>query len=141
MLKVLAALLVIALMIYGWYRNDQRRLTRDYACKIPFKGPLQPCVVRFPTDEAGTDCLLGVNSEGLYMSSSVEAVRKRAWWSSSRRYVIRTPLLIPWLYLEIEEAKFPMHGHLRFNVTSNGTVFFVPRETGNLLLRSVGRAI
>ena len=50
MLKILAVLLVVGVFVYGWYRNDLRRLTRDYACKQPFDGTLQHCIVRFPVD-------------------------------------------------------------------------------------------
>ena len=139
-LPVLLASLVVGVILYGWYRDDLRRITRDYACKEPFNGALQHCIVRFPLDEAGTDCVLGANSEGLYMSSSTDALKKNRRWSF-RYYVIRTPVLIPWNCIEIGNAKFPMRGHLRFNVPSNKATFFIPRETGRLLLENAGRAM
>jgi hypothetical protein len=138
MVKVLAVLVVVGVFVYGWYRNDLRRLTRDYACKEPFDGALEHCIVRFPVDETGTDCMLGANSDGFYMSSSAEAQEKNRRWSW-RYYVIRTPILIPWTYIQISPAKFPMRKYLRFSVPSNKTTFFVPRETGRLLLTRVGR--
>jgi hypothetical protein len=137
-LKILAVLLVVGVFVYSWYRNDVRRLTRDYACKEPFDGALEHCIVRFPVDEMGTDCMLGANGDGLYMSSSVEALGKNRRWSF-RYYVIRTPLFIPWNCIQISDAKFPMRRHLRFSVPSNKAIFFVPRETGRLLLTSAGR--
>ena len=91
MLKILAVLLIIGVFVYVWYRNDLRRLTRDYACEEAFDGALEHCIVRFPVDEAGTDCMLGANNDGLYMSSSIEALTKKRRWSF-RYYVIRTPL-------------------------------------------------
>ena len=78
MLTILSVLLVIGLMLYGWYRNDLRRITRDYAWLKSFDGVLDQCIVRFPMDEAGTDCLLGANSEGLYISSSLDALKGAA---------------------------------------------------------------
>jgi hypothetical protein len=137
MLNILAVLLVVGAFVYGWYRNDLRRLTRDYACKEPYDGVLEHCIVRFPVDEAGTDCMLGASSDGLYMSSSVDALEKNRRWSW-RYHVIRTPILIPWNCIQISDARFPMRGHLRFSVPSNKATFFVPRETGRLLLTSAG---
>jgi hypothetical protein len=139
MLKILAVLLVVVVFVHSWYRNDLRRLTRDYACKEPFDGTLEHCIVRFPVDEAGTDCVLGANSEGLYMSSSIDALqRNRRWWSF-RYYVIRTPIFIPWTCLQIADAKFPLRGFIRFSVPADKATFFVPRETGRMLLTRVGR--
>ena len=91
MLKILAVLLTIGVFVCVWYRNDLRRLTRDYACKEAFDGALEHCIVRFPVDEAGTDCMLGANNDGLYMSSSIEALTKKRRWSF-RYCVTRTPL-------------------------------------------------
>lgn len=105
MLEILAVLLVVGVFVYGWYRNDLRRLTRDYACKEPFDGALEHCIVRFPVDETGTDCMLGANRDGLYLSSSVEALEKNRRWSW-RYYVTRTPILIPWSCIQISDAKF-----------------------------------
>jgi hypothetical protein len=139
MLKLLPFLLVIGLMAYGWYRNDLRRLTRDFACIKPFNGQLQPCIVRFPTDETGTDCALGADNEGLHISSSLDALQHHSIWSR-RRYRIKKPILIPWHSLEINDASFPMRNYLRFDVPSNGVSFFVPRDKGHLLLEQVGRA-
>jgi|SRR5580704_11937330 hypothetical protein len=133
MLKILAVLLVVGVFVYGWYRNDLRRLTRDYACKAPFEGALEHCIVRFPLDEMSTDCMLGANKDGLYMSSSADAREENRRWSF-RYYVIRTPILIPWNCLQIRDAKFPMRGHLRFSVPANKATFFIPRDTGRLLL-------
>jgi hypothetical protein len=96
--------------------------------------------VRFPLDEAGTDCALGANAEGLYMSSSIDALERSRRWSF-RYYAIRTPLLIPWDSMQISDAKFPLQGQLRFTVPSNKTIFFIPRETGKLLLARAGRAM
>ena len=139
MLKILAVLLVVGVFVYSWYRNDLRRLARDFACKEPFDGTLEHCIVRFPVDDAGTDCVLGANSEGLYMWSSIVALqRNRRWWSF-RHYVIRTPMFIPWKCLQIGDAKFPLRGYLRFSVPANKATFFVPRETGRMLLTRVGR--
>lgn len=81
MLKILAVLLAIGTFVYGWYRNDLRKLTRDYASGVPFHGALAHCIVRFPVDEAGADCMLGANSEGLYMSSPIDALEKNKRWS------------------------------------------------------------
>jgi hypothetical protein len=142
MLKILAILLAIGVFVYGWYRNDLRRLTRDYACKEPFDGAMKHCIVRFPLDERSTDCMLGANGDGLYMSSSVDALEKNRRWSF-RYYVIRTPIFIPWNCLQIRDAKFPMAGHLRFSVPSNKAIFFIPRQVGRLLLecRNYGRGL
>jgi hypothetical protein len=65
-------------------RHGQRRVD----------GALEHCIVRFTVDEMGTDCMLGANGYGLYLSSSIDALEK--------------------------------------------ATFFVPRETGRLLLASVG---
>jgi hypothetical protein len=138
MLKILAILMAIGVIFYGWHRNDLRRLTRDYASKVPFDGALEGCIMRFPLDEASTDAVLGSNSEGLYMSSSIEAMKKSRRWSG-RYYVIRTPLFIPWGHIRISDAKFPMRSYLRFNVPSNKANFFVPRETGRQLVENAGR--
>jgi hypothetical protein len=137
MLKILAVLLAVGVFAYSWYRNDLRRLTRDYASKEPFDGTLQHCIVRFPVDEMGTDCMLGANSDGLYMSSSIDALEKNRRWSF-RYYVIRTSIFIPWNCIQITDAKFPMRRHLRFSVLPTKAMFFVPRETGRLLLTSAG---
>jgi hypothetical protein len=138
-LKILSLLLVFGAFIYSWYRNDLRRLTRDYACKTPFDGGLEHCLVRFPLDEASTDCMLGANSEGLYMSSSSDALKGARRWSF-HYYAIRTPVFLPWNCVQYADAKFPMRRHLKFNVPSNKAIFFVPRATGNLLLKRAGRA-
>lgn len=138
MLKILAVVLVAGAFFYGWYRNDLRKLTRDFACTGPFEGSLQHCIVRFPVDERGTDCMLGASRDGLYLSSSTEALAASRRWSF-RYYAIRTPIFIPWKSLEISDAKFPMRRHLRFKVPSNKAIFFVPRETGRLLLAGAGR--
>ena len=138
MLEILAVLLVVGVFVYCWHRSDLRRLTRDYAYKEPFDGALEHCIVRFPVDEAGTDCMLGANGDGLYMSSSIDALERNGRWSS-RYHVIRTPIFIPWNCIQISDAKFPMRRHLLFSVPSNKAAFFVPRETGRLLLTSAGR--
>jgi len=117
----------------GLVSKRLRRLTRDYACKEPFNGALERCIVRFPLDEAGTDCALGANSVGLYMSSSIDALEKSRRWSF-RYYAIRTPIFIPWNSMQIGDAKFPMQGHLRFSVPSINIIVFIPRETASLLL-------
>jgi len=136
-LKVLAVFIVIGVMIYSWHRNDLRRLTRDYACKAPFDGRLESCLIRFSLDEASTDTELGVNGEGLFMSSSSDALIRNKRWSF-RYHVIRTPLFIPWHCLQVRDAKFPMRRYLRFDVPSNQATFFIPRETGARLLKSAG---
>jgi hypothetical protein len=138
MLKNLAALLILGVFVYGWYRNDLRKLTRDYVRKEPFDGPLEHCIVRFPVDEAGTDCMLGANGDGLYMSSSIDALERNRRWSF-RYHVIRTPIFIPWDCMQIGDAKFPLRGHLRFSVPANKATFFIPREAGRLLLTRAGR--
>jgi hypothetical protein len=138
MLKILAVVLIIGVFVYAWYRNDLRRLTRDYAHKEPFDGALEHCIVRFPLDELGTDCMLGANGNGLYMSSSRDAQERNRRWSF-RYHVIRTPIFIPWDCIRIADAKFPLRGHLRFSVPSNKATFFIPREVGRLVLASAGR--
>jgi hypothetical protein len=138
MLKILAVLLVVGVFVYVWCRNDLRRLTRDFAYREPFDGPLEHCILRFPVDELSTDCMLGVNRDRLYMSSSIDALERNRRWSF-RYYVIRTPIFIPWNRMQIANAKFPMQKHLRFSVSSSKANFFIPRETGRRLLMSVGR--
>lgn len=140
MLEIFAILIFAGVMFYFWYRNDLRRLTRDYSCKAPFDGELESCVIRFPLDEAGTDTVLGANSEGLFMSSSIDALKRNRRWSF-RYYVIGTPIFIPWHCIQIRDAKFPMLKYLRFNVPSNKATFFVPRETGRRLLNTAGRSM
>jgi hypothetical protein len=140
MLTITAILLAIGLVIYGWHRNDLRRLTRDFASQLPFDGALEECLVRFSLDDASTDCVLGANNEGLYMSSSTAALENNRRWSF-RYYVLRTPLFIPWNRLDIRDARFPLRGHLRFTVPSNKAIFFVPREIGQRLLKEVGRSM
>jgi len=140
MLKISAILIVIGVIFYGWNRNDLRRLTRDFSSKYPFDGALEGCIIRFPLDEASTDSVLGSNSEGLYMSSTIDALNKSKRWSW-RYYAIRTPIFIPWDCIEIHDAKFPMRRYLRFNVPSNKATFFVPRETGRQLLKNAGRPL
>jgi hypothetical protein len=137
MWNVLPVLLVIGLMLYGWYRNDLRRITRGYARLESFDGALEPCIVRFPMGETGTDCMLGANREGLYISSSPDAVKKSSAWSH-RYYAVKTPVFIPWSRLQIRDARFPMRGYLRFRVPSIQATFFVPGDTGNLLLKNAG---
>jgi len=141
-LKLLVAVSVFGLWFYAWYRNDQRRLTRDYSYPNPFDGILEKCMIRFPTDEVKTDCVLGANSEGLYLSSSLEEIENNRRWTWNRRHsLIRTPILVPWNRLECGEAKFPLQQYVRFVVPSNKAIFFVPRETANLLLDRVGRHV
>lgn len=139
MFKLLAIPLIIGVIVYAWYRNDLRRLTRDYACKGSFDGDLQRCIIRFPLDEAGTDAALGANGAGLYMSSSIDALKANRRWSF-RYYAIRQPIFIPWDCMQIDDAKFPMIGRLRIDVPSSKAIFFIPRETGRLLLKSAGRS-
>jgi hypothetical protein len=134
--KILAILLVVGVFIYGWYRNDLRRLTRDFTCQQSFDGTLERCIVRFPVDETSTECVLGATSEGLYMSSSTDALQRNRRWSF-RYHVIRTPLFIPWSRMQISDAKFPMRGYLRFSVPSNKANFFIPRETGGRFLQAL----
>lgn len=138
--KILAIFLVACILVYGWYRNDLRRLTRDFACKVPFDGPLERCLIQFPVDEASTDCELGANGEGLYMSSPVDALEKNRRWSF-RFHVIRTPLFVPWKCIQITDAKFPLRRYLRFSVPSNKATIFVPRETGRILLVRAGQTM
>jgi hypothetical protein len=138
--KISIILLAVGAIAYGWYRNDLRRLVRDYSCKEPFDGDLEHCIVRFPLDEAGTDCMLGADRNGLYMSSSIEARESNRKWSF-RYYVIKTPILIPWSSLRISDARFPLRGHLRFDVPSNKATFFVTRQVGQLLLAKAGRSL
>jgi len=138
MLKILAILMVIGVIFYGWHRNDLRRLTRDYACNGPFDGALEECIIRFPLDEGSTETVLGSNGEGLYMSSSTEARKRNKRWSW-RYYVIKTPLFIPWDQIRISDAKFPMRRYLRFKVPANKATFFVPRKTGRQLVMNAGR--
>jgi hypothetical protein len=107
-------------------------------CRTPFDGALEGCIIRFPLDEASTDTVLGSNSEGLYMSSSIEALKKSRQWSL-RYYAIKTRIFIPWDRIRISDAKFPLRRYLRFNVPSNKATFFVPRETGRRLAKNAGR--
>jgi|ERR1700677_1847025 hypothetical protein len=139
LLKILATLLVISVFIFLWHRNGLRRLTRDFACKEPFDGALVGCIIRFPPDEWNTDALLGANGAGLYMSSSIEALKQNRRWSF-RYYVIRTPIFIPWHCIETRDGRFPMRKYLVFTVPSNKATFLVPRETGRELLEQAGRA-
>jgi hypothetical protein len=139
-LKIAAVLAVVALLFYGWYRNDLRRLTRDFARQQPFDGKLHACLVRFPLDDTKTDCLLGANDAGLYMTSSSAALKSNGRWSV-RYYVIRTPLFIPWSCVQVGDAKFPLRGYFRFSVPSNKATFFVPREIGERLLGDAGRTL
>jgi hypothetical protein len=100
-LKILAVLAVACAFAYAWHRNDLRRLTRDFKCNGPFDGVLEPCLVRFATGDAKTDCVLGSNSEGLFLTSTIEALQRNRWWIWHRRYyVIKTPLFIPWSSLQ-----------------------------------------
>jgi hypothetical protein len=135
--KILAMLLALGLVVYGWHRNDLRRLTRDFARLDRFDGALERCLVRFPLDETSTDCALGADSTGLYMSSPIEALEKNRRWSF-RYHMIRIPVFIPWNCVRIHAAKWPMRGYLRFDVPSNKATFFVPRETCSLLLANGG---
>ena len=140
MLRISAILIFIGVMFYCWYRNDLRRLIRDYACTTPFDGALQACIIRFPLDEASTEAVLGANIEGLFMSSSIEALKRNRRWSF-RYYLIRTPVFIPWHCIQVRDAKFPMLRHLRFTVPSTKATFFIPRETGRRLLKDAGRPL
>lgn len=137
---LLGALAIAALMAVGWLRNDQRCLRRDFPCTGPFEGPLEPCLVRFPTEEGRTDCVLGANRDGLYLASTAEAMARRRWWTSSGSTVMRSPVFIPWERLDIGPARFPLRDHVRFRVSSNKAVFFVPRQTAVTLLLRAGRA-
>ena len=139
MLEIVAILIFAGVMFYFWYRNDLRRLTRDYSCKAPFDGDLESCIIRFPLDESSTDTMLGADSDGLFMSSSIDALKQNRRWSY-RYHVIRTPIFIPWNRIQIRDAKFPMLKYLRFNVPSNKATFFVPREAGRRLLNTAGRS-
>jgi len=140
MLEIFAILIFAGVMFYFWYRNDLRRLTRDYACTVSFNGDLESCIIRFPLDEASTDTMLGANSEGLFMTSSSDALKKNRHWSF-RYHAIRIPIFIPWQCVQIRDAKFPMLKYLRFNVASNKATFFVPREAGRRLLKAAGRSM
>jgi hypothetical protein len=139
-LKYLLIPVAIGVIVYGWHRNDLRRLIRDYACKEPFHGALEACIIRFPLDEEGTDAVLGANGEGLYLSSSADALDRNRRWAF-RYYAIRTPIFIPWGSIRIHDARFPMRKYLRFNVRSSGATFFVPREAGRRLLGNAGRTL
>ena len=77
MLKALFVMVVAGLMAYAWYRNDLRRIIRDYARLEAFHGTLQQRVVRFPLDDTETDCLPGADRDGLYMTSSPRAAEKK----------------------------------------------------------------
>jgi hypothetical protein len=138
---MLAASLVIGLMIYAWQRNDLRRIIRDFACDgHRFNGQIEPCLVRFPLDESKTDCLIGANREGLFLSSSPEAIERSKWWSY-RSHAIRTPVLIPWNCLLITDASFPLRAYFRITVLSNKATFFIPKEAGGLLLANARRDV
>jgi hypothetical protein len=138
MVRILAVLLVAGVFVYSWYRNDLRRLARDYASEGPFDGTLKYCLLRFPLDDTSTECMLGANGDGLYLSSSNEALERNRRWSF-RYHVIATPIFIPWDCVQVSDARFPMRGHLRFSVPSNHAIFFIPRDTARQLLASVGR--
>jgi hypothetical protein len=60
--------------------------------------------------------MLGANRDGLYMSSSIDALEKNRRWSF-RYYVIRTPIFIPWNCVQIADAKFPMRGNLAYQIS------------------------
>jgi hypothetical protein len=130
-----------AAWIYSIWRNDERRLKRDFAAAHPFAGPLEPCRIRFPLGEAQTDCLVGADGAGLYLTSSEEA-RARSRWSIHWRhyYVLRTPLFIPWEQLEYAQARFPLKQSVRFAVPVNKAVFFMPRAAAERLLQRAGRS-
>jgi hypothetical protein len=68
--------------------------------------------------------------------SSAAWCEKTTLWSF-RYHVIRTPVFITWNSIQIRDARFPLQGYLRFDVPSNKATFFVPRETGRLLLANV----
>ncbi len=140
LLAALASLAVVGLMVFGWSRNDRRRLRRDFPCDRPFEGPLEACLVRFPSDEAKTDCVLGANRDGLYLASTPEVLaRNRGWMGNRSHLVLAQPLFVPWDRLAIQPASFPLRGFVRFTVSSNKATFFVPRETAVTLLVRAGR--
>jgi len=129
-----------AAWIYSIYRNDERRLKRDFAAAHPFAGPLEPCLIRFPLGEAQTDCLVGADGAGLYLTSSEEALARSRWSFQYRHYdVLRTPLFIPWEQLEYAQAKFPLKQNVRFTVPANQATFFMPRAAAERLLQRAGR--
>jgi hypothetical protein len=141
---------VASVFAVTWYLGDIRRLTRDYACKEPFDGPLVRCRVRFVLADYAADCALGANSEGLYISSATPAFPRKPWWAGGYVwdgvYMVRTPLFIPWNCLRPVESTLPLADYIRFDVPSlkigAGCVcFFIPRETGELLLKSAGQQV
>lgn len=141
MFKFVAILCGLGVWICAWHRDGARRLARDYSRPEPFAGVLEKCLIRFPAGEAKTDGMLGANSEGLYLSSSAEAIEMSKRWMGKRYYVVRTPILIPWDQMQYCEAKFPLQEYVRFTVPSNKATFFVPRETADLLLGRAGRRL
>jgi hypothetical protein len=101
--------------------------------------------VRFALAEYPADCAIGANSEGLYISSSIDALKNKRWWWSGG-YMVKTPIFIPWNCLRYGGSTFPLRGYIRFDVPSlkigfSTIAFFIPRETGQLLLKRVERQI
>ncbi len=128
-LKILAVAGVLGAVVLAWYVDITRQLTRDFGTRRRFDGELISCLVFFPSNEGRTDCLVGANDEGLYLSSSQAAQERNRWWRPGRRYrVLKTPIFIPWSRLTWANAKFPLRGDLRFTVTRSRLCFFLPRE-------------
>jgi hypothetical protein len=145
MRNALIIVAVVAAFFASWYFSIMRRLTRDYARTEPFDGTLVRSRVRFALAEYPADCALGANREGLYISSSPEAVKKGRWWWSSR-YQVKTPFLIPWDRLHFAESALPLRGYIRVDVSTvktgfSSTCFFIPQEIARPLLTAAGRQI
>jgi hypothetical protein len=141
--------LVACAFAASWYFSDIRRLTRDYPCREPFDGTLVRCNVRFVLVDYFADCALGANNRGLYIASAVGPFPRKPWWSGASvwggGYIVKTPMFIPWSCLRYGDAAAPLGRSIRFDVPSlriglSAVCFFVPRETGEQLLRAAGRA-
>lgn len=133
----LAATLAVAAAVAGlmWFsikRNGRIILERDFIAPIEPPDDGTRCDVRFPMDEASTDCVLSATAAGLYMATPAEAIAKRSW--TSTRCYLRQPVLIPWSRLQYGPAKFPAMGMVRFDVTGTRIVFFVRKSVVEMVL-------
>jgi len=145
MFKVVAVVGVACVFVLTWYVNDVRRLTRDFACTMPFTGAVVEASVRFALAEYQAYCVIGATTEGLYLGPSTAARNKRRWWR--REYLlIKAPLFIPWTALQYHGLDSPFGAFVRFDVPSlrvglSPVCFFISQKTAEPLLASVGRHI
>lgn len=145
MLKMVMVVGVACVFVLSWYVNDVRRLTRDYACTTPFGGAFVEASVRFALAEYQAYCVIGANSEGLYLGPSIARLNRERWWRRGN-HVIRTPLVIPWTALQYHGLDTPFGAYVRFDVPSlrvglSPVCFFISRDTAEPLLAGVGRHV